>query len=105
MKKLVLNKAMESFNLLAEQQELKRTKKYGQELDALDFKYDWLQMAQEELVNGYKYFEAERMRRKFIIGKIEKILEVNTVTVHIRPPKDLEIEIKDWLQLLNGETD
>lgn len=93
MKKLVLQKSKDAFNQIAEQQELKGIKKYGKELDALD-KYDWLEMAQEEFVDGFKYLQAEKMRRQFIITKIKNIVDNESM--------EREVEILYWLDRLQG---
>jgi len=45
--------------------------KYGKALDPLD-RYDWLQMCTEELVDAFKYLQAEKEKRTFILNKIRK---------------------------------
>lgn len=70
-----LKRSIISFSNLANDQENKGIEKYGQPLDPMD-DYDWLRMAQEELVDGYKYFEAERYKRDMVIRNIREILSV-----------------------------
>jgi hypothetical protein len=48
-------------NIMNEQDE-KGIEKYGQPLDPMD-NYDWLYMAEEELADALKYFNAEREKR------------------------------------------
>lgn len=50
-------------------------KKYGQYLDPFDPKYDWLNMAEEELVDMMKYFHAERERRDANLSQLLRIQE------------------------------
>lgn len=66
-----LDKVISSFSKTARTQEMKGIEKYGHELQPLEQKYDWLEMAKEEIVDGFKYLEAERERRDFITKKIE----------------------------------
>lgn len=100
MKVLVMNKAISNFTEVAETQQLKGIKKYSKELDAIDFEHDWLEMAKEELTDGFMYLKAEQLRRDFIVAKIESIMEGNTENT-ILSSLDLEREIKHWTQLLN----
>lgn len=58
----------------ARTQEEKGIEKYGQPLNPLD-SYDWLEMANEEMVDGYKYLVAEMEKRKFICNKIRKLTD------------------------------
>lgn len=50
-------------------------KKYGQYLDPFDPKYDWLNMAEEELVDMMKYFHAERERRDANLSQLLRLQE------------------------------
>jgi len=47
--------------------------KYGKPLDPLD-DYDWLGMAEEELADALKYFNAEREKRNAFIESVIKEL-------------------------------
>lgn len=91
-----LQKTSKFFSLLAEQQELKGIKKYSKELDPLELKYDWLQMASEEQVDGFKYLHAEMEKREFITVKIKGTL-INQVDDNIYD------EVLFWLNTLNGD--
>lgn len=59
---------------VAKSQEEKGIKKYGQALDPLD-DYDWLEMAVEEQVDGFKYLHAEQVKRKHIANEIRKLTD------------------------------
>lgn len=83
-----LQNTIVSFTETAKKQEDKGIAKYGKPLDPLD-NYDWLKMAKEEQVDGYKYLEAEIAKRKFICNKIRKLTN-NT-------------EILFWLDELEGK--
>lgn len=63
--KLVTGKFAEGAN----KQEVKGIEKYGVPLNPMD-NYDWLNMAEEELIDGYKYLVAERTRRDAILKEI-----------------------------------
>lgn len=54
--------------------------KYGKYLDPED-KYDWLQMAQEELADALKYFIAEKYKRNLI--KMEILESIDYATMHV----------------------
>lgn len=56
-------------------QDEKGMKKYGQALDPYDEKYDWLQMAEEELADMVKYFKAEQYKRDYVIRTVMKHIE------------------------------
>lgn len=66
-----LNESIKEFDRVARVQEKKGIMKYGQALDPLD-RYDWLEMAKEELVDAFKYLQAEKEKRTFILDKIRK---------------------------------
>jgi len=83
-----LNDTIDKFAEKAKSQEEKGLVKYGKPLDPLD-DYDWLEMANDEMVDGYKYLVAEKEKRKFIAGKIRN-LTGNT-------------EILFWLDQLEGK--
>lgn len=71
--------------------------KYGQAVDPLENGRDWLQMANEEMVDGHQYLVAEKEKRKFIVSKIRRLLDYkeNSVT---------KVEINYWLDVLEGKT-
>ena len=69
------DEVVERFGRMAESQEQKGLQKYRQVLDPLDIRHDWLLMAEEELVDGYKYLNAERVRRAWIARAIDDILQ------------------------------
>lgn len=65
-----LGRVIDSFKHTATDQEMKGIQHYGQALDPMDDKWDWLKMAEEELVDAYKYLIAERERRDRILGPV-----------------------------------
>jgi len=83
-----LKRTVNKFEEMAVSQEEKGMEKYGKPIDPLD-DYDWLEMADEEMVDGYKYLHAEKIKRKFIVDKIRKLTECE--------------EIHYWLNQLEGE--
>lgn len=71
-----LNYVIERFTAQAHNQEAKGLEKYGKALDPFDRKnYDWLEMAEEELVDAFKYFHAEKVRRDTILDTVIRDLE------------------------------
>lgn len=75
-------------------QDEKGMEKYGQALDPMDTKYNWLQMAEEELADLSKYFKAEQHKRDTII---QIVLEhVKNIERHAKLMKDsyTESELK-----------
>src|SRR5690606_19056662 len=90
-----LDLVKEVFGRVADNQEDKGIAKYGKPLDPLD-DYDWLQMALEESVDGTKYLIAEMEKRKFIAGKIRKLL-------NYKPNEVSKTEILHWLDVLEGK--
>lgn len=78
----------QKFSIVAENQENKGIEKYGQPLEPMDG-YDWLEMAEQEQVDGYKYLVAEQVKRQRVIGRIRE--------------KTNDIEINHWLDLLEGK--
>ena|SRR5690625_2599520 len=62
------------FAIEAQVQEDKGIDKYGKPLDPLD-NYDWLKMASEELVDAYKYLNAEQEKIKHIIKSIRELTD------------------------------
>ena len=69
-----LNNSISEFDRVARLQERKGIMKYGKALDPLD-KYNWLKMAKEESVDGFKYLQAEIEKREFILSKIRKLTD------------------------------
>lgn len=69
-----LNNSISEFDRVARFQERKGIMKYGKALDPLD-KCNWLEMAKEESVDGFKYLQAEIEKRKFILNKIRKLTD------------------------------
>jgi hypothetical protein len=57
------------FNEKAISQEAKGIVKYGVPLNPMD-DYDWLNMADDELIDGYKYFVAERTKRDTVLKDV-----------------------------------
>lgn len=64
-----LENTVVDFTERATEQEMKGIKKYGKALEPLD-DYDWLTMAAEEQVDGYKYLLAEMEKRKHVASEI-----------------------------------
>lgn len=89
-----LELAKDKFIQTANSQERKGIQKYGQPLNPLD-DYDWLEMAIEEQTDGFKYLVAEQEKRKFVVGKIRKLLEFKDNSVS-------RTEINHWLDVLEG---
>ena len=90
-----LETTKKAFAEVADSQECKGIEKYGKPLDPLD-NYNWLKMAAEEQVDGYKYLVAEMEKRKFVVNKIRNLLEGRTDAIHAE-------EINFWLDELEGE--
>lgn len=74
-----LKSSINKFNEGAKKQEDKGIEKYGQPLDPLDNRYDWLEMAIEEQVDGFKYLHAEQVKRKHITDQIRLLIKNNTI--------------------------
>lgn len=47
----------------------KGEKKYGYDINPIEHKWDWLRMAEEEIVDGFKYLVAEKDRRDHYINE------------------------------------
>lgn len=90
-----LKNSIKSFEKVAIDQEYKGLEKYGQALNPLD-DYCWLEMAQEEAVDLYKYLEAEKEKRKFVVDKIRSLLDD---TSHVAA----KLEIESLLDVLEGK--
>lgn len=83
------------FNQVADEQERKGIRKYGQPLNPSD-DYDWVDMTIEELVDATKYMLAEKHKRQekeefhnFIANKVRKLTD--------------DPEIEHWMDKLEGK--
>jgi hypothetical protein len=65
-----LERVISKFTKVATSQEMKGLDKYGEALNPLNDAWDWLNMAEEEMIDGYKYLVAERTRRDFILVNV-----------------------------------
>lgn len=68
-----LKHTIAEFEKTAISQEEKGIEKYGKPLNPID-NYDWLDMADEEAVDLYKYLHAEKVKRKFIANQIREVM-------------------------------
>jgi len=73
----------------------KGIRKYGTEIDPLDTRFDWLDMAIEEQVDGFNYLVAEQRKRNHIVGKLRRLTS--------GVPDDIRSEIDHWLDALEGK--
>src|SRR5690625_7917232 len=87
-----LHNTLIKFSQVAHEQEEKGIAKYGKPLDPAD-DYDWIEMAIEEQVDGFKYLLAEkrirefkRQKRKLVIDKIRQAIKTD-----VSPKKHDEI--------------
>lgn len=64
-----------SFKKAATGQELKGISKYGVPLNPMS-DYDWLNMAEEEQIDGYKYLVAEREKRDKTLQAVLNIIDI-----------------------------
>lgn len=60
-------------------QDEKGFKKYGQPLDPLDGRYDFIEMAIEEQVDGFQYLYSEKVKRKHVVNQIRELIKCNTI--------------------------
>lgn len=90
-----LHKSLIKFADVAHKQEEKGIAKYGKSLDPAD-KYDWTEMAIEELVDGFKYILAEQVRRKSVVKQIRQAIKTEVT------PKKHD-EINSLLDKLEGK--
>lgn len=90
-----LQASIDMFTETARSQEQKGIEKYGRPLDPLD-NYDWLKMAEEEMVDGYKYLAAEMEKRKYIAGKLRNLWKYRKNSVS-------DCEFNYWLDRLEGK--
>lgn len=91
-----LQDSVVKFAQSARSQGEKGIKKYGQPLDPLDKRYNFLEMAIEEQVDGFQYLYAEQVKRKHITDKIREIIKYNV------PPK-IHGQIETLLNELEGK--
>jgi hypothetical protein len=89
-----LRNTKEEFNLVADEQELKGIEKYGKPLDPID-NYDWIEMAKQEQVDGFKYLIAEQKKRTYAINRIRGQLDREFIDVEL---------IRYWLDWMEGKT-
>lgn len=73
-----LDASNKKFKRVAFTQEMKGLDKYGEPLDPLNKDYDWLEMAIEEQVDGFKYLHAEQVKRAHVVAEIREIIKYNT---------------------------
>lgn len=73
-------------------QEEKGIRKYGKELDPLD-NYDWLQMAEEELVDGFKYLQCAKVQRDMLQQRLDTM--TRTATAAGDRIRELETEMSE----------
>ena len=81
-----LHNTLIKFSQVAHEQEKKGIAKYGYPLNPHENKHDWLEMAVEELVDGFKYLHAEQVRRKQIVKEIRQAIKTE-----VTPSKHDEI--------------
>lgn len=84
-----IEKSKQSYEKVANEQGKKGIETYGHPLDPLEPGRDWLNMQEQELVDGHQYLVAERTRRDFAINKIKKLTD--------------DPEIDHWLDFMRGE--
>jgi hypothetical protein len=97
-----LHKVLTQFNQAATAQELKGLEKYGHELQPMDPKWDWLKMAKEELVDGFKYLAAEQERREIILTAADGMLQRIMHTDRLQDAKDIAEVLRVELALMRG---
>lgn len=75
-----LQNSVVKFSEVARSQEDKGIEKYGQALEPID-DYDWLEMAIEEQVDGFKYLHAEQKKREWTILMIRRVLAADDLNL------------------------
>lgn len=78
-----------------EKQTSKGDKKYGQLPDPLD-DYDWNDMAEDELVDGFVYIQMQKAKVEIIAAKLRKLTSY-------RQTEQTQMEIRYWLNKLDGK--
>lgn len=87
-------RSIDKFKEVINTQSDKGIEKYGQPLQPIAIEYDWLEMAAEEMVDGFQYLVAEMEKRKFVAKKIRSLTQ--------DAPDDIKGEIGHWLDVLEG---
>ncbi|KGX84465.1 hypothetical protein [Pontibacillus litoralis] len=90
-----LRRSIAEFSGVAISQEEKGVAKYGKPLDPRD-NYNWLEMAKEELVDGFKYLEAERVKRQRSVARIRELLHL------LQGCEKVAVKIEEHLDRLEG---
>lgn len=72
--------ALYKFEESLQKQNKKGLAKYGQALDPLDGRYNFIEMAIEEQVDGFQYLYAEQVKRAHIVAEIREIIKYNTIS-------------------------
>lgn len=88
----------DKFKRIIRKQSDKGIEKYGQPLKPIATEYDWLQMAEEEMVDGFQYLVAEQEKRKFVVEKIRRLVNDSGDFI-----KNIEDEVNYWLDVLEGK--
>lgn len=70
------------FDRISKHQELKGVQKYGKPLNPLEClgDHDWLNMAEEELVDGFKYLQVEKEKKAVIKARLDYLVHYLTKT-------------------------
>lgn len=92
--KLVLDEVKKTM----EEQDEFGLKKYGVPLNPHDPQYDWLEMAQQELADGLKYFIAEKVRRNQVVLSVLNDLETLKRSVTIEQNKHMQRYVDDAIE-------
>lgn len=71
--------SLNKFTEVLHKQNEKGLKKYGQPLDPLDKRYDFLEMLLEELVDAVQYARSEQIKRKNAADEIRRVIEPNVI--------------------------
>lgn len=91
-----LNYSIDRFMEVVEKQSRKGIETYKQDIDPMESGRDWLDMGDEELVDAFRYNQAERQKRAFIAGKLRKLTSY-------KPTDVTRKEIDFWLDVLEGK--
>ena len=101
-----LDASNKKFKRVAFTQEMKGLDKYGEPLNPHNKNYNWLEMATEELVDGFKYLHAEQVKRNEIVAQIREIVKYNTIPMVHDQITVLLDELADTVRYyLEGRTD
>lgn len=77
------------------QQTKKGLAKYGKLTDPLD-DYDWDEMGEDELVDGFVYLQMQKQKVRFIAAKLRKLTSY-------KQTEQTKMEINYWLDKLEGK--